>query len=270
MPITTITQEIAKITYIYHADGAIEPYLNLYPGISLDEYTHVAKLSVLALSEDSDFDIAAGDTVTFSVSRDNELLATVVNKSKSDNKRINLKLDTCPVCGSKLVHFTDGDLGCCINRSCNAQLYNNLITFLAALGISLTGVNSHIVSSLVCRGKLASLADVFLLNYTDIVDGCITVQEARIFIQYLHSIRGHISIDQLLTSLSIPELDRDTVEAIRDLFIINKFTLLDVNKLFDEKFRLEYKGIDWIAWERFISLEANRNLILRLSTILYI
>ena len=145
-----------------------------------------------------------------------------------------------------------------------------MITFLAALGISLTGVNSHIVSSLVCRGKLASLADVFLLNYTDIVDGCITVQEARIFIQYLHSIRGHISIDQLLTSLSIPELDRDTVEAIRDLFIINKFTLLDVNKLFDEKFRLEYKGIDWIAWERFISLEDNRNLILRLSTILYI
>ena len=270
MPITTITQEIAKITYVYHADGAIEPYLNLYPGIALDEYTHVTKLSVLALSEDSDFDIAAGDTVTFSVSRDNELLATVVNKSKSDNKRINLKLDTCPVCGSKLVHFTDGDLGCCINRSCNAQLYNNLITFLAALGISLTGTNGRIISSLVCRGKLASLVDVFLLNYTDIVDGYVTAQDARIFIQYIHSIRGHIAIDQLLKSLAIPGFDRNTVEAIRDLFIINKFTLLDVSKLFDKEFRLRYKGINWTSWERFISLESNRDLILKLSTILYI
>ena len=265
---TIITPEVAKITYAYHADGAVEPYINFYPGIALDEYTYVTKLPLHSFSSDSDFDIAAGDVLSLSASKDDKILAKITTKSA--NRRINLKLDKCPVCGSKLIQFTPDGPGCCLNRSCGAQLYSNLLAFLATMGISLTGINGHIISSLVCRGKLTSIVDIFMLNYSDICDGCITESEARIFIQYIHSIRGHVTIDQLLKSLVIPGLKLEDIESIRNLFIINKFTLLDVQYLFDKSITSQYKGIDWTAWERFISIDANRELIVRLCAILYI
>lgn len=265
---STIQLKVAKITYVYHADGAVEPYINFNPGIALDENTYVTKLSLLTFSSDSDTDIAIGDTLTLAVSNDEKILAKVTERST--NKRIQFRLKECPICGSKLVYTGDKDLGCCINRSCGAQLHSNLLVFLATMGVSLTGVNGHIISSLICRGKLTSIADLFLMDYSDICDGYVSGQEARVFIQYIHSIRGHVTIDSLLKSLSIPDLKLDDIEKIRDLFIFNKFTLLDVVNLFDKSFTQKYRGIDWTAWERFTAVEDNRELIKRLCLILYI
>ena len=263
-----ILTTVNRMSYTFSPDNSVEVYIDICPTIRLTNNKILRSVPVSCLDLGSDFMLAKGDKISFTTSNNNQPLLKIVTPSCEE--RVNAQLSVCPICGEPLLRDPITGVSRCINKNCSGQLYNALFIFLAALGISIQGTNYQIIQSLFARDKIHSLVDIFMLQCEQIYDDVISVMDASAFIQYIHSVRGHTNVKQLLCGLSIPNMQYTTIDQIQEAFNVNGWSVLDMCRLLDGNILQQFPQIDWSAWNDFISLKNNRDLIYLLSTILYI
>lgn len=263
-----IATTVNNTSYVFSADSIIDVYIDIYPPIKLPNNKILHSIPVNCLDHASDFMLAYGDKITLTTSNNNMPLLKVV--TPSNNNRFNVNMTTCPMCGAPLLKDLRTGVLRCLNKDCNGQIYNSLTMFLAALGITLQGVNYQIIQSLFAKNKIHSLVDIFMLSYDQIADEVISLSDASVFVQYIHSVRGNVTIKQFLRGLNVPGMTYTTIDQIQDMFTQNNFTILDACQLLDSTFLEMNSNIDWSSWLDFIALPGNKNLVYTLSTILYI
>lgn len=255
---------VHKISYMFHMDGAIEPIVNIWPPIKLGKST-VDKF-FLPLIPNSETSVASGDKLRISVPKSPEVPITfTVTEPSVVSPRRDLSAPVCPVCGS---HLVPGDgIGRCINRTCMAQMTTTMLIFLSALGLTLNDSSKRIMDYLFVRGVLASPSYLFRLPAYELANPQSNELEIQMFLQYIHSIRGRTTVDQLLRGLRIG--DTEFINSMRSLFIENHWNILNLLSFMDEKVMDRYTGIDWTAWKEFLSVLDNRQLLSELCFILY-
>lgn len=259
---------VNNTSYVFSTDSAVDVYIDIYPSIKLPNNKILHSIPVNCLDHASDFVLAYGDKIALTTSDNNMPLLKVV--TPSNNNRFNVNMTTCPMCGAPLFKDSHTGVSRCLNRDCCGQMYNSLSMFLAALGITLQGVNYQIIQSLFAKNRIHSLVDIFMLSYDQIADDLISLSDASVFVQYIHSVRGNVTIKQFLRGLNVPGMSYTTIDQIQDMFTQNNFTILDACRLLDPIFLEMNSNIDWSGWLDFIALPGNKNLVYVLSTILYI
>lgn len=267
MTMDKVCTNVEGISYTFLPDSTLDIYIDIYPNIQLNSSSTLRSIPIDCLDCNSDFILAKGDSIELSVSERNKPLLKISNGVIGE--RSDVRLTHCPMCGQLLL-IDQYNNRKCINRCCNGQLPQTILMFLSSLGITLQGSNYQIFSSLLARDRLHSIVDLFALRWEQLVTDNITSMNAQVFIQYIHSMRGNVSIDRFLRGLNIPGMTCTTIEQIRELFIANNFSLLDLPTFFDPAVTAHYPGIDWVPWHIFTSLDVNRQLVHVLGTILYI
>ena len=262
--------KVTHFSYVYRADGNVIPFINFGPAIAIDEDRVITKLPIACLDEKSDFKFSMNDELLITISSRDLPLVKVVSRV-TDNHPTDLREPVCPICGAPLLNSSaQHSIGCCVNLACKAQTLNNCINLLASLGLYSQGQTLRVLTTCLNNGKLRDPVDVFLLDVKDIVTDLISDSQARAFIHYIHSVRGHATLEQVLRGLNIPGLTTDSIEKICLLFKARGYTLLDIDKLFDEEELEPIKDIDWTAWLDFISVADNKAIVKQLCTILHV
>lgn len=257
--------------YTYQCDGSIEPYICISPAILSVDNKLIHRIPVAYLDKDSDFCLAKGDRIALTISKKLKLLLKVVSSTASNEEKVDLLSDRCPIC-HEILHapIAPNSIGCCVNRSCGAQVLNATLLFLSSLQLAMTGNNLKILNLLYAEGKLSEISDVFRANLSDLYFDDITEIDARTFIQYIHSVRGNVNVSQVLRGLNIPNLSSETIEQVACIFTENQYVLPQLPNFFEEEYLSKYPNIDWTAWKDFIKVYKNQELIKKLCTILYI
>lgn len=255
---------IEKISYQFSTDGALITFLRINPAIILAGETKcINKFPVNCFDPKSDFEVAQGDIIDLTI-KGSKILLKILSRSSSPRK--NIKSNVCPSCGQPLL--TDGTLLYCLNKECHAQMIQNLLYLTSSLGLTFVGSNRRIFDMLVSSAAVTTPADLFEINLNKLYTNDEPQIHAQMFQQYLHSVRGHVSIDQILKGLKIFGISDETINQITTIFNTEKLTLLDVEKLFEDELFEKYPDIDWAPWKLFISMESNRNQLVRLCNIL--
>lgn len=267
MTMDKIHTKIDGISYVFSPDSTLDVYIDVYPHIQLNSSSSIRRIPVNCLDYQSDFVLAKDDTIELSASAESRPLLKI--KTLSNNEHIDVRLTHCPMCGQPLLRCSNNTYKC-INRNCNGQLPQTILMFLSALGITLQGMHYQIFTSLLARAELHSIIDLFLLRWEQICTETITPIDAQVFIQYIHSIRGNVSVDQFLRSLNIADMSCTTIEQIKELFEANNLSLLDLPTFFDPAVTAMYPNINWAPWHVFTALDINKQLVHDLGTILYV
>ena len=271
MNVLTVRVLVHQISYQFSLDGSIVPYINIFPTLTLPNGRIIQRIPFPtgASVGQSDTDIAAKDKLLISIPEREDLPLLFKIDEKSSEPRHALTTQRCPVCDSPLFASTIG-IGRCINRTCMGQISHTIILFAAALGLLFQHPVRRIFEALLARGALNSPTSLFMLQDVDLMFPGIMPLEAHTFLRYVHSVRGNITVDQLLNSLRIPDFPDQSISYVRQLFEKNKWTLPYLLNFFDPEELKKHKQIDWDPWITFISLEQNRKLIAELCQILYI
>ena len=256
---------IEKISYQFSVNGAILTFLRIDPAITIDDNKCINKFPVNCFDPSSDFEIAQGDIVELTPTDTGVILQILV---KSTRHRQSIKPEVCPFCGTPLI--SDGSLSYCLNKECHAQMIQNILLLTSSLGLTFVGSNKRIFDILVSSAVVSTPADLFEID----LDKLYTLEEpiihAQMFQQYLHSVRGHVTFDQILKGLHIFGMTDDNVNRITDVFNKEGLTLLSVDRLFDKELFTKYPEVDWLPWELFITMETNRKQLVRLCNILHL
>lgn len=270
----TIKASVFRINTIIHFDtGMIEPVVVIHPPLVLNNGYAIDSFSMNGFKLESDFDLAPNDIIELTFDDHDPpglMLAKVVERSNLP-RQLTLT-GKCPICGAPLFSINGSKFGRCLNRTCRAQLSQTTVLMLAALGLQFNHQQQQILNYTLIRGALRSPADIFKLPlesfYTENIEDSFIREDAMTFIQYLHSIRGHVSVDQVLIGLRIPGWDMGTIATIRQWFDQHHYGLLDLSRLFYATEQSQISNINWGEWNQMLVLPSNRQLIRELCTIL--
>lgn len=253
---------IENITYQFSVDGAVDSLLEISPGIDTPiPNMCINKIPVSILSNDSDKCLAIGSEAV--------ITGTTLKIIKpSQYKPICLEHTVCPVCGSLL--FTDGVSKFCINKECIGQLTTNTLMMTHALGLLFTGVNLRIFDALMSDSRVRTPSDIFKIDVVNSYSHEIPVLDLQLFQQYLHGIRGNVTIEQVLRGFNIRGLSESFILKVSLLFKNNGYTLLNGKELLYPEFLCLIKDENLEPWMTFISIAQNRRQLLEMCNILYI
>ncbi|MBP1565461.1 MAG: NAD-dependent DNA ligase LigA [Oscillospiraceae bacterium] len=108
-------------------------------------------------------DIRIGDTIVVRKAGDiiPEVLRSVCHAENSEPFTLP---ECCPVCGTKAVHIDDESALRCPNTDCPAQLLKNIIHFASKGAMNIEGLGDAIVSLLVEKKLINSVADLYDLT----------------------------------------------------------------------------------------------------------
>ena len=263
-----VLTRVERISYLYTVQRAVIPLLNIYPHIYTNEDGKcIDKLPMVDtfVSTDSDFDIAQGDVIQVELFDNKPPRIKVV--TKNSEKRDNLHYTHCPQCNHSLVKL--GDYSYCFNLDCHAQKIQSILLFTSALGLTFSGSNLRVIESLFERSLVNNITDLFNLSVENIATEEISIFEAQMFQQYIHSVRGNVTADQVLRGLHVPFLSDEEIVRMRDILHKDNYTVGDMDKLMDVAYQKKHPEINWELWNKFISVHKNVELISVLSKLLY-
>lgn len=116
-------------------------------------------------------DIHYNDTVR--VIKSGEIIPKIlsVNKEKRlpNAEKVNFPTD-CPVCASELERVPGEVIAYCINISCPAKIQRSIEHFASRDTMEIDGLGEAVVSQLIERGLVATIADLYRLDYDKIVN----------------------------------------------------------------------------------------------------
>jgi hypothetical protein len=115
-----------------------------------------------------------------------------------------------------------------------------------------------------------SPADLFWLNTEQICSEDVSITEAQLFQQFIHCIRGNVTLFQFFKSLNIFEMTDDDINSIVQMMTQNNMSLLNIPEIMNIDFINSHPEINWNSWLNYISCENNRMYAIRLSKVLYI
>lgn len=265
-----IQVEIKDFNYRFDINGNIEPFIEITPSIKVDDETHLSKFILLNVHPAAT--VAKGDRILYIPPRDKTGTCDIKVIERSDEPRLPVNPVVCPVCGAPLYPGTigDGRYIRCINRACKAQIVTNVHILLAALGVVPQSSMLRVLAVLASRGLLDTPGSIFRMTLADISSPYTTELECQMFLQYLHSVRGHVSISQMLRGLRIPGIDASNaaqIDAICQAHGIGFSNIYDL--CHPELLEKIYPEINWRGWLEFLSLPINKDVLIDLSCFLW-
>lgn len=252
------TTKIKDILLQVGRTGAITPVADLEP-VALGGIT-VSRATLHNEDEIRRKDIRIGDTVL--IERAGDVIPEVVKviADKRDGSEREFKMPaTCPVCGSRIIREADEAVARCIDSSCPAQLKQRIRHFATRDAMDIEGLGEAIISQLVDKGLVHSIADLYSLN-----EDSLTALErmgeksARNLLEEIESSKGR-GLERLLYGLGIRHIGETVAMSLTSRFkTIDE--LLDAPK--DSLLKIE--GIGEIVADSvidFLSEPSNRQLI---------
>ena len=236
--------KIKDISFRYDFDGSITPYLTIDPPLSTK--TTIIKRISLCQPLKKITSLALDDTIRLTYASKNSLYIELLKPSEFE--RIDFTKHICPICHTPLNPANNNsvsDLGRCINRSCQAQLYNTLLFFLTAMGITLRSVIYKVLNSIITRKMfLYTPADLFFITESDLISSSVSIEEAHDFIFCIHSIRK-------------PDLDFNWINTFTSWYTEHHDNILQVEDYLDKDKQSDLPDLDWSSWNQFFSIPDN-------------
>ncbi|MDD2229765.1 MAG: NAD-dependent DNA ligase LigA [Candidatus Cloacimonetes bacterium] len=144
--------------------GAITPVAILEPVYISG--TTVSRSTLHNFDEIRRLDIHEGDTLRLIKSGEiiPKILAVNLDKRPAGAQPISLP-DTCPVCQSPLSREAEAAIDYCSSADCPAQLARRIEHFASRDAMDITGLGTSIVSRFLQEGIIASIADLYQIDY---------------------------------------------------------------------------------------------------------
>lgn len=113
-----------------------------------------------------DKDIRIGDTVI--VRKAGDIIPEVVRvikENRTENQKLFVFPDKCPVCGGTLYRFEDEAAHYCVNSECKARLVYSIAHFTERNAMNIDGMGEKRVEAFLNAGLINSFEDIYKLKY---------------------------------------------------------------------------------------------------------
>jgi len=143
--------------------GALTPVAVLEP-----VRIHGVEISSATLHNEDEIlrkDIRIGDTVV--VERAGDVIPKIarsLSELRTGNERPFVMPAICPVCGSEVLRVETEAAHRCLNTSCPARFKQSVLHFISKGGLDVEGMGPKLITQLVDRDIVGSLADLFKLD----------------------------------------------------------------------------------------------------------
>jgi len=210
----------------FSTDDSVMTFVQITP-IFDSKGSCVNQIPNLLMHRDSDFDLAVGDVIDISVVMMQFLIKI---KHPSISKRVDLRMRYCPVCHTGLANYSG--MRFCINANCRTHLREHIYTMLNAIGFNCdVSPMDCVVDAIVTKMYINSPLDIFYLTVSNLCDVGIDISNAQIFIRNLHSVRGHVTLEQYFKAINILGMTPEMVTMICDAMRANDIGLDSIEKL---------------------------------------
>ena len=159
--------EILSVDWTVGRTGVVTPTANLSP-VQLAGTT-VSRATLHNVDYIAEKDIRIGDTVI--VYKAGDIIPAVLHvvDSKRD-KQVPMPIpESCPSCGSELIHYEDEVALRCINPLCPSQIQERLTHFASRDAMNITGLGPSIVKKLFKAESVHDVADIYQLTVEDLL-----------------------------------------------------------------------------------------------------
>ncbi|WP_455679232.1 NAD-dependent DNA ligase LigA [Streptococcus sp.] len=159
--------EILSVDWTVGRTGVVTPTANLTP-VQLAGTT-VSRATLHNVDYIAEKDIRIGDTVI--VYKAGDIIPAVLHvvESKRDMQVPMPIPETCPSCGSELIHYEDEVALRCINPLCPSQIQERLTHFASRDAMNITGLGPSIVKKLFTADLVHDVADIYRLSVEDLL-----------------------------------------------------------------------------------------------------
>ena len=164
-------------------------------------------------------DIRIGDRVIIQKAGDviPEVNRILIEKRDGTEKEYEIP-KYCPVCGEELERAEDEVALRCSNSECPAQIYRSITHFVSRDCMDISGMGESIVDTLIEKGLLQDVADIYYLNYNDIynLDG-FKEKSAENIILAIQNTKNN-SLDKLIFGLGIRHIGKKASKILAQNF----------------------------------------------------
>lgn len=143
--------------------GALTPVAILDP-----VRIHGVEISSATLHNEDEIlrkDLRIGDTVV--VERAGDVIPKIARSMpelRTGDEQTFVMPTTCPVCGSEVLRVETEVAHRCLNTTCPARFKQSLLHFISKGGLDVEGIGPQLITQLVDRGIVITLADLFRLD----------------------------------------------------------------------------------------------------------
>lgn len=159
--------------------------------------------------------ISIGDIIT--VRKAGDIIPEVVcvaEKIGTDTFKI---LDKCPVCGSDVVKSEEAAIRC-PNVDCPAQIFRSIVHFASKGAMDIDGLGPAIVDTLLDKGLIKSVADLYELKVSDLVElEKFQEKSANNLVNAIEKSKSN-SLDKLVFGLGISNIGQASAKLLCDKF----------------------------------------------------
>lgn len=183
-------------------------------------------------------DIRVGDIAIIQKAGDVIPEVIDVNKNKRNGKQLKyVKPTNCPVCGELLEKEEKNVALRCTNSECPATLYRSIIHFASRDCMDISGLGEAIVEQLIDNGLLKDMADIYYLEYEDIVKlDRFASKSALNLINAIQESKNN-TLDKLIFGLGIRHIGKKAAKILSkkydDIYSICNASIEELNSLDD-------------------------------------
>ena len=164
-------------------------------------------------------DIRIGDTVV--VERAGDVIPAVVRvlpEKRSGAEQSLIPPDTCPQCGSEVVHIADEVAVRCMGLACPPQIRESIIHFASRNAMDIEGLGDKFVEQLHTLGLVHSVADIYRLTRADFM--CFDRMGDKLAANLLTAIENSKQRDlgRFIFALGIRHVGERTAKALAQAF----------------------------------------------------
>jgi len=163
------TTRITDIIPSVGRTGTITPVAELEP-VAVGGVT-ISSASLHNMDEVERKDVRIGDMVV--IERAGDVIPYVVRvetEKRSGRERKFRMPDACPVCGSKVVREEGAAAYRCVGLNCPAKLRESVRHFASKHALDIDGLGDKLVTQLIDRGLMKSVADLYDLTKEQLID----------------------------------------------------------------------------------------------------
>jgi len=197
--------------------GALTPVAELEP-----VRIHGVEITSATLHNEDEImrkDIRIGDSVV--VERAGDVIPKIARSMpelRTGEERSFVMPTTCPVCGSEVVRMEAEAAHRCLNTSCPARFKQSVLHFISKGGLDVEGMGPQLITQLVDRGIVSSLADVLTLDRSTLLSlDRFGAKSAENLLSALEKAK-HTTLERFLFSLGIPGVGAHLAEVLANHF----------------------------------------------------
>ena len=195
--------------------GALTPVAFLKP-VNIGGVT-VARASLHNEDEIGRLGVEVGDRVL--VERSGDVIPKVVRVAHPGLERRPFRMPRhCPVCGGEIVREEGEAASRCINTNCPARLQQSILHFAARGVMDIDGMGDVLVDQLVTRGIVRSVADIYDLTVTQLLELDRMGQKSAEKIAKNIDRSRRQPLPRVLNGLGIPFVGERTAQILADTF----------------------------------------------------